>query len=219
VLYPLWTAKPGSGCSTTALLFAAHLARLHGDALLVDLAGDLSVVAGTDPAAAGVTDWLASDAEVAALAALESTLSPRLALLPRGGADAWADARGVDLVAAWVASVRPVVVDVSTLDPGDRSPLQRLRAAFVASDPSVLVTRPCYVALRRALALPVRPTGVVLLREPGRRFDRHVVAATLGVPVVALIDQHPAVARAVDDGRIVRRPPRVATRQVAAIGR
>src|SRR2546426_1176908 len=65
---------------------------------------------------------------------------------------------------------------------------------------SLLVLRPCYLALRRAIAAPLRPSGVVLVNEPGRSLGRADVEDLLGVPVRAEIDVDPSVARAVDAG-------------------
>ena len=200
MLYPLWTAKPGSGCSTISLALAARLAAKRDlDVLVVDLDGDLTAAAGVAPRHDGVTDWLAAGSV--------------------GSSHAWPDERADTLVRALHADPRLVVVDVSTVTPQALSSMQRLRHRLAADDPSLLVTRSCYLAVRRAQALPIRPTGVVLVREGGRTFDRHLIAEALGAPVVAQIDHDPAVARAVDDGKLVRRPPRPLSRQVEAMVR
>ena len=82
------------------------------------------------------------------------------------------------------------------------------QAVAAAASASLLVVRPCYVALRRALAAPLRPSGVVLVSEPGRALGRRDVEDVLGVPVRAEIDVEPAVARAVDAGLLSSRLPR-----------
>ncbi len=221
MLYPLWTAKPGSGCSTISLALAARLAAKRDlDVLVVDLDGDLTAAAGVAPRHDGVTDWLAAGSVGSdALHRLEVELRPRLSLLPVGSSHAWPDDRADTLVRALHADPRLVVVDVSTVTPHALSSMQRLRHRLAADDPSLLVTRSRYLAVRRAQALPIRPTGVVLVREGGRTFDRHLIAEALGAPVVAQIDHDPAVARAVDDGKLVRRPPRPLSRQVEALVR
>jgi hypothetical protein len=76
---------------------------------------------------------------------------------------------------------------------------------------SLLVLRPCFLALRRAVTAPIRPSGVVLVREPGRALGRRDVEAALGVPVRAELDVDPSVARAVDAGLLVTRLPRALT--------
>jgi hypothetical protein len=77
-----------------------------------------------------------------------------------------------------------------------------------AAEHSLLVTRPCFIALRRAQQLVVRPTGIVLVDEPGRALTSSDVEHALGVPVVAEVRLDPAVARAVDAGLMVARLPR-----------
>jgi hypothetical protein len=87
-------------------------------------------------------------------------------------------------------------------------PTGAAHAVAAAASVSLLVVRPCYVALRRALAAPLRPSGVVLVSEPGRALGRRDVEDVLGVPVRAEIDVEPAVARAVDAGLLSSRLPR-----------
>lgn len=221
MLYPLWTAKPGSGCSTTSLALATRLAARHRtEVLLVDLGGDLAAATGVTGRPDGVTDWLAAEfAPVEALARLEHDLSPRLRLLLRGEADLWSVDRAERLIVALAQDRRAVVVDVSTVDRFPATAMQHLRRRLAEHDPSLLVTRPCYLAMRRAEAVDLRPTGLVLLREPGRSLDRSLVERALGAPVVASIDHDPAVARAVDAGTFVRRPPRPLGRQIDALVR
>lgn len=220
MLYPLWTAKPGSGCSTTALTLATQLARRRVDVLLVDLGGDLAAAAAIAERPDGVTDWLAApDIADESLRRLEQELAPRVTMLPLGSSHGWNDERAERLVALLRSDARTVIVDVSIVEPDAESPMQHLRHLLAAGDPSILITRPCYLAIRRAEALPIRPTAIALIREPGRMLDRHVVAQTLGVPVIALIDHDPAVARAVDGGSLVRRPPRALRRQVEVLVR
>jgi hypothetical protein len=95
-----------------------------------------------------------------------------------------------------------VVIDVgSTLDDA------RVEIIGGASH-SLLVLRPCFLALRRATLAPIRPSGVVLVREAGRALGRRDVEDVLGVPVRAEVDVEPAVARAVDAGLLAGRLPR-----------
>jgi hypothetical protein len=75
-----------------------------------------------------------------------------------------------------------------------------------------LVTRSCYLALRRALAQGVRPDGIILLAEPERSLGAADVVDILGVRVVAEIPVEPRIARSVDAGILGRVRPRSATR-------
>jgi hypothetical protein len=77
-----------------------------------------------------------------------------------------------------------------------------------AASTSLLVLRPCYLSLRRALQAPVRPSGVILVTEPGRSLGRSDVEEVLGVPIRAVVGVDPAVARAVDAGVLPARLPR-----------
>lgn len=72
----------------------------------------------------------------------------------------------------------------------------------------LLVTRPCYLALRRAVAEAPPVDGVVLVEEPERSLNRSDVEAVIGRPVVTTIPYDPAVARAVDSGLLSMRVPR-----------
>ncbi|MCU1463097.1 MAG: ATPase involved in chromosome partitioning [Acidimicrobiales bacterium] len=81
-------------------------------------------------------------------------------------------------------------------------------AVAAAATRSLLVLRPCYLALRRAVAAPVRPSGIVLIEEPERSLRRRDIVDALGVPLVAVVDCEPAVHRAVDAGLLASRLPR-----------
>jgi hypothetical protein len=73
----------------------------------------------------------------------------------------------------------------------------------------LLVIRPCYLALRRALntGATAHAAGVVLVSEPGRALGSDDVAAVAGLPVIATIPLRPEIARAVDAGVLADRLP------------
>jgi MinD superfamily P-loop ATPase len=201
-----YAAKGGSGTSVTA----AALALTTPGSLLVDLDGDALDVLGLPCGGrTGVSDWLSSAAEPDALDDLVVEASTSCGVLPAGDRS---DLAGVapDRLAQlcdWLSSREvPVVVDAGT---GDPPPSMVERA-----DEVLLVTRACYLALRRAHASASRPTGVVLLREPGRALTPRDVSATLGAPIVAEIQLDPAIARAVDAGLLVAALPRGLQRAV-----
>jgi hypothetical protein len=202
-----WSAKGGVGTTVVAASLALVLAeRTPTGVLLVDLAGDVPAALGlSDPAGPGVTGWLAAGPEVPAdaLARLAVPVLPNLDVLPRGEGPLGDGSRLELLAALLAADDRAVVVDAGLVAAG--SPVVPLAAGATTS---LLVTRGCYLALRRAVAAPLRPSGVVLLAEPGRALDGHDVDGVLGVPVVAEIPVEPAVARAVDAGLLASRLPR-----------
>jgi hypothetical protein len=208
----LWAAKGGSGTTVAAAALALVLARRRpaGGALCVDLAGDIPAVLGLpEPDGPGLAGWLAAGDEVAvdALARLEVEAGDDLRLLPRG-ASVLAPGRGDVLASVLGADPRPVVVDCGTAPDGVA------RAVAAAATVSLLVTRPCYLALRRAVALPLRPSGVIVVHEDGRALGRGDVEQVVGAPVRAELRYDPAVARAVDAGLLCTRLPRTLERSL-----
>jgi hypothetical protein len=218
MLIACWSPKGGTGTTVTACGLAAVLARSSGGALLVDLAGDATAVLGVpEPAGPGLAEWLAAGADVgpAALARLEVEAGPGLRLLawrpPAGAGFEPAPGRADAMVDALLGDPRAVVVDCGSGEAG-----AGLAVAAGAVE-SLLVLRPCYLAVRRALAAPVRPSGVVLVTEPGRSLGRRDVEDVLGVPVRAEVAVEESVARAVDAGLLARRVPRALERALRPI--
>lgn len=217
-----WSVKGGSGTTVVATALAAVLGRRdEGPALLVDLIGDAPTMLGIpEPDGPGVADWLAADdaVGVAAIDRLPKPAADGVDLLARGRRGV----RGVErarVLASHLGQLdRPVVVDVGALDaPAVASDCDAARRAVLdAADRSWLVTRPCFLSLRRALAVGRRPDGIVLVEEDGRALGRTDVEDVLGVPVVATVPVDPAVARAVDAGLLVARLPVALGRPLAA---
>jgi hypothetical protein len=77
---------------------------------------------------------------------------------------------------------------------------------------SLMVIRPCYLSLRRATQAPLRPSGLIVVEEPGRALRSRDAGDVLGVGVVARLPVEPAIARCVDAGLFLQRPPRVVER-------
>jgi hypothetical protein len=206
-----WSVKGGSGTSVVAAALAVLLARRSDQgALLVDLGGDGPAVLGLpEPEGPGLAGWFAAGRSVPVdgLNRLEVAVTPDLGLLPRGSGPLGPADRCEVLAGILAADSRSVVVDVGLANWDDG--VDPARTVVAASAPaSLLVTRPCYLSLRRAVAAPLRPTGIVLVVEPGRALDRHDVEQIVGSPVVAEVAVDPAVARAVDAGVLVGRLPR-----------
>lgn len=207
MLIACWSPKGGSGTTVVSVALAALLAAARpGGALLVDLDGDAPAALGVDDGGSpGVAGWLAAGEEVPAdaLARLEAPAPGGVRVLPRGPSPLVAEpGRAAVLVALLAAEPRPVVVDCGST-PG---PLDS--AVVAAATTSLLVVRPCYLALRRAVAQGRRATGVVVVREDHRALQPADVEAALGVPVVAVVPVTPQVARAVDAGVLGARLPR-----------
>ncbi len=198
-MFLCWSAKGGSGTTVVSAALALVLSHRH-PALLVDLAGDSPAALGlAEPSGPGVADWLASPtSDAAALHRLAIAATDTLRLLSRGSIAVGHDRFGE--LAAALAGHAEVVIDAGTGVPPPE--------LVAAATHNLLVTRPCYLALRRAVATGVQPTGIVLVGEPGRALTARDVERSLGAPVVAELQYDPAVARAVDAGLLAARLPR-----------
>jgi hypothetical protein len=120
----------------------------------------------------------------------------------------------VEALAAHLATdPRLVVVDGGLV--GGARPEATALAAFAGR--SLLVLRPCYLALRRAVEAPVRPSAVVVVGERGRHLDAPAMVDALGVPVAAALAAHPQVAAAVDAGLLARPLPARLTRPLVGL--
>lgn len=208
MLIACWSVKGGSGTTVVTAALALVLARSSG-VVAADLGGDLPAALGlSEPAGPGLAEWASSPPDVPpeALSSLLVDAGPGLRLLPRGRGELVAG-HGERLAAAMGAG-EPVVVDCSSgTEPAGL-------AVAAAASLSLLVIRPCYLALRRALAAPIRPSGVVLVEEPGRSLGPSDVSDVLGVPVRARVPWDRAVARSVDAGLLAARVPRNLERAV-----
>ena len=208
-----WSVKGGSGttvvASTLALMRAAESQR---GALLVDLAGDVPAVLGlAEPSGPGISDWFAH-CDLGSRMTLQSIAiqaTANLQIIARGSKQLDVDENFIDLCAALKTFDLPIIVDAGC---GLPSPDLLAHASS-----SLLVTRPCYLSLRRAAQLSVSPTGIVLISEAGRALGKHDVEAVIGAPVIAEIIFDAAIARAVDAGLLASRIPTIMSKQLAAV--
>ncbi|MFN3256668.1 MAG: hypothetical protein ACE37B_13330 [Ilumatobacter sp.] len=221
-----YSAKGGSG--TTVVVALAGMA-CDRPTLLVDLDDELDVALGLAPHdRPGVADWVTSAAPSAHLDDLLITLNTSTTLLtsrttragrPRGGplpSGGELHARW-EAFAEWSRSWASANGGVVLLDAGTQ-PVPAPLAAVL--DERWMITRPCYLSLQRATRLPMRPTGVVLITEPGRSLVASNVEAAVGAPVIASTPWDPAVARAVDAGLLAGgRVPRSIGRDLARLMR
>ena len=215
-------AKGGSG---TTLVAAIGAIDSPGPVLLVDFEGDAPAMVGiAEPDRPGILDWLASDAPAEHLDDLLIEITPDCTLLaatssgfttpapipdPSIRGDRWTELH--EWFADWAHhSGGSVTIDAGTI---------HLPAAFVEPcDQRWLVTRACYLSLRRAARLPVRPTGIVLIEEPGRSLSRRDVETAVGAPIVATLPWEPRIARSVDAGLLLAgRLPRAMHRALAHV--
>jgi hypothetical protein len=225
VLLVLWSPKGGSGTSVVAASLAL-VAAARAEARLADLGGDQPAILGLPPLpmgsgpAAGVGDglsaWLAAgpSAPTEWLDAMAVAVTPGLSLLPRGGCSD--EAAAAEAGAALGVALRDGGLTV--LDAGAAGG-PAAAAAVEVGDTALMVIRPCYLALRRAVADPRlgRSSGAVLVEEPGRALDADDVAAVLGLPVVARFPVRAEIARAVDAGVLRDRLPVALATPAAAL--
>ena len=208
-----WSVKGGSGttvvASTLALMRAAESQR---GALLVDLAGDVPAVLGlAESSGPGISDWFAH-CDLGSRMTLQSIAiqaTANLQIIARGSKQLDANENFSELCAALKTFDLPIIVDAGC---GLPSPDLLAHASS-----SLLVTRPCYLSLRRAAQLSVSPTGIVLISEAGRALGKHDVEAVIGAPVIAEIIFDAAIARAVDAGLLASRIPTIMSKQLAAV--
>jgi len=211
VLLALWSPKGGSGTSVAAAALAL-VAAGRGESRLADLGGDQPAILGLAPtvvptgADGGLVGWLSAgpSAPTEWLEDLAAPVSPGLSVLLRGSGPL--EAATAEAGAALAVALRDGYTTV--LDVG--AAVAPAAGAMVAvADVAVMVVRPCYLALRRAVADPrlAHSAGVVMVEEPGRALDGSDVAAVLGLPVVGRFPCRAEIARAVDAGVLRDRLP------------
>lgn len=207
----LFSPKGGSGTTTIAATIAVLLARLDAQVVLVDAAdgGDLPATLGLpEPHQPGFTDWASGNHGADEFGRLGVAAGAGLALVPHGAGDFDRGDLTVGERLRDLAGDSHLVVDC-----GRDTNLAGI------GDHVLMVLRPCYLALRRALAAPIRATGVILVEEPKRSLDADDVEQVLGVPVRAVVPWDPAIARSVDAGLLGARPPRQLATSLAGIVR
>ena len=192
------SVKGGSGTSVTAAALGLLLAARHrGGGHVVDLCGDM-------PAVLGI-----AEPEGTASCEVNSALN----LLPRRVEREASDTFWLSLATELQSLRGPVVVDAGNLVIG--------RALVDAAAASYLVTRPCYLALRRATHAIHRGElavdGCILLNEPGRALTPNDVAAVLKTSVRAELPVDNTISRAVDAGLLAHRVPRALDEALADI--
>lgn len=196
-----FSVKGGSGTTVTAAATALALAQQHGRALLIDLCGDVPAALGmSEPSGPGINDWLNehSTADDESLLLLSNPADLGLLVVHRGSDTVLGNPRWAELASILESLPMPVVVDAGT---------REIPNEFAdAASTRLLVIRPCYLSLRRAISAP-RAHGVVLVNESGRALTSHDVESVLSTKVVATIPYDAAVSRAVDAGLLAARMP------------
>ncbi|MDA3004315.1 MAG: hypothetical protein O3A62_04505 [Actinomycetota bacterium] len=206
-----WSVKGGSGTTVVASTLAlVHAEQSPRGALIVDLAGDVPAVLGlAEPSGIGVGEWFAQNENSSrmSLQSIAIQATANLQLISRGAATIDTTANFVELCASLATFDMPVVIDAGC---GVVSADLLARASS-----SLLITRPCYLSLRRAAQLNVAPTGIVLVNEPGRALGKRDVESVIGAPVIAEITFDASISRAVDAGLLASRLPSLLAKQLS----
>jgi hypothetical protein len=218
VVIAAWSVKGGSGTTVVAAAVAVELSTANQPGVIVDLggetAGDVGALLGksTQPRP-GFTDWLSADETVNADALsrlVDETGIPHL-LSVGGGRAAVSDLLctspfTADRIGIGLRSLADrygfVVIDLGSLDDALANTICE------HTDASVLILRPCSLSIRAAVRSSRRVFGAVLVGEGSRSLVRPDIEGLLGVPVLAHIRSHPAIADAVDNGRFAKGVPR-----------
>lgn len=208
------SSKGGSGTSTITAGLAALTTHQNIDStrrtstLVIDFAGDLPAIFGVAYPTSGLAEWLNRlvDHEFADLV-IECGQSIRLMSsgslpLPDAAAPQWN--RLAAVVRDEIIRGHQVFIDCGS----QPIPEPLLQQVAPESARILLVLRPCYLALRRAMAEDIVADGIILVTGGGRVLTRKDVEAVLGLPVVAEVPLDPDIARRVDSGLFHSQLPR-----------
>ena len=191
--------KGGQGCTTIAAALAVLAARSNQPTLLLDTRGDAAAILGvSDPAPAStVADAIANAVEPCDRLRVVSVTGDQI------------DADAISAISELVAAGHRVIVDTGN----DHDVLHRFDPL---SPHRLLVTRPCYLALRRAIGVPFVPDHVVLISEHQRCLTERDVSLALALPVTS-VPYAPGIARAIDAGLLAARLPRCLANAIARL--
>jgi cellulose biosynthesis protein BcsQ len=211
-----WSVKGGSGTTVMCAALAATLAR-SAPTVLVDLCGDAPALFGSSTVhRQGLLDWLTADGSVGpeTIGNLidQSRRGAGPDLLPASAPDSSDDCFGtlavhqrqrLEVGMRWLAETYDrVVVDAGSL--------RGTHAEIVIglSTATVLVMRPCTMAVRAALRSKRSVVGAVVVGNGSGSLRAHDVEALLGVPVFGHVPTDRSIPAAVDAGTFGVRIPR-----------
>ena len=165
------TAKPGQGATVTAAALATLCATAGQRTLLIDAAtGDLAAVLGMpEPDGPGLAEYL-TDLHAPSLDTLAVHIADRLDLLHAGiGGTGPLD---LSIIPGGCDRYDTVIIDAGT------RPVSGCNA-----DATLLVTRPCYLAIRRAIGAANAATGC---RAHQRTRTAEILQRATGIPTRTL---------------------------------
>jgi len=208
-----WSLKGGSGTTVVSAALALTLAqRNNATVRIVDLAGDIPSALGiAEPSGEGVINWLQQQ-QREPIQSLQIPVIARVSLIPRGNGSLMHH----DLTSEHcntLATELDTSNELTVVDAGSGHIPQLINNATT----SLLVIRPCYLALRKAAHLSVKPHGIVLINEPGRSLGKRDVESVVGAPVLVELPLDPTIARCVDAGLLASRIPTMLSQHLAHV--
>lgn len=197
-----WSTKGGSGTTVVSAALALARAKSGEQVRLVDACGDLPATLGIcEPDGPGLFDWLATSKAVPDdLAAHCVPVTSSISLLPRGTLEDFAFDH--DALARLSRSLQHLGGQ-TIIDFGRH--VERLDVKQHAMR-SILVVRPCYLALRRASHAP-NPDGIIVVEERSRALRPRDVEQVVGSRILATVPIDPTISRCVDAGLLAMRIP------------
>ena len=200
----LSSPKGGTGTSVVAASLAI-VSSTSSPTLLVDLAGDQAAILGLPQPPTGLSDW-ANGMTYREFDEIINLCHDNLYLAPTGtfdfetlNANAWDKLlRALSLKHSEGCNI---IVDLGRAD----IPIALRKIV----DTCYLVTRPCYLALRRAVDLETAFSGVIVVNEPDRVLTSRDVESVLKLKCVAEIPYTSEISRRVDSGLLKSRLPMV----------
>ena len=198
----LSSPKGGTGTSVVAASLAI-VSSTSSPTLLVDLAGDQAAILGLPQPPTGLSDW-ANGMTYREFDEIINLCHDNLYLAPTGtfdfetlNANAWDKLlRALSLKHSEGCNI---IVDLGRAD----IPIALRKIV----DTCYLVTRPCYLALRRAVDLETAFSGVIVVNEPDRVLTSRDVESVLKLKCVAEIPYTSEISRRVDSGLLKSRLP------------
>ena len=198
----LSSPKGGTGTSVVAASLAI-VSSSSSPTLLVDLAGDQAAILGLPQPPIGLSDW-ANSMTYREFDEIISLCHDNLYLAPTGtfdfetlNANAWD--KFLRALSLKHSEGYNIIVDLGRAD----IPLALRKIV----DTCYLVTRPCYLALRRAVDLETAFSGVIVVNEPDRVLTSRDVESVLKLKCVAEIPYTSEISRRVDSGLLKSRLP------------
>jgi hypothetical protein len=204
-IHTIYSHKGGQGVTTITSALATLTANRGQRTLIIDTGTDQAAVHGiTVDKWAALGDYLSSTAVT--LDDITTNIGERLDLIETGDTPILFDTHTYGLLASGLGHYDTVIIDTTpAAHPWTRH-----------ADTRILVTRPCYLALRHATGKR-QPDHIVVITEPGRSFDIGNIEAVTGTPISATVPYDPQVARAVDTGTLGESMPPSLARALAPL--